>query len=100
MQRRIFCATAALAASLCLSTGAYAQTKWDMATAYPAFNFHSKNIEQFVQDVDTATKGSLKITPHYGASLFKMPEIKRAVQTGNVQMGEFFLVSFAPVKRS
>ena len=94
MQRRIFCATAALAASLCLSTGAYAQTKWDMATAYPAFNFHSKNIEQFVQDVDTATKGSLKITPHYGASLFKMPEIKRAVQTGNVQMGEFFLVSF------
>lgn len=63
MQRRIFCATAALAASLCLSTGAYAQTKWDMATAYPAFNFHSKNIEQFVQDVDTATKGSLKITP-------------------------------------
>lgn len=94
MQRRIFCASAALAASLCLSTGAYAQTKWDMATAYPAFNFHSKNIEQFVQDVDTATKGSLKITPHYGASLFKMPEIKRAVQTGNVQMGEFFLVSF------
>ena len=94
MQRRIFCATAALAASLCLSTGAYAQTKWDMATAYPAFNFHSKNIEQFVQDVDKATQGSLKITPHYGASLFKMPEIKRAVQTGNVQMGEFFLVSF------
>lgn len=94
MQRRTFCATAALAASLCLSTGLHAQTKWDMATPYPAFNFHSKNIEQFIKDVDTATNGSLKITPHFGASLFKMPEIKRAVQTGNAQMGEFFLVSF------
>ena len=94
MKRRIFCTTAALAAGLCLGTTAIAQTKWDFATAYPAFNFHSKNNEQFVKDVEAATGGALKITPHFGASLFKMPEIKRAVQTGNAQMGEFFLVSF------
>lgn len=94
MQRRIFCATAALAVSLGFAGGAAAQTKWDFATAYPAFNFHSKNNELFVKDVDAATGGALKITPHFGASLFKMPEIKRAVQTGNAQMGEFFMVSF------
>lgn len=96
MQRRIFCATAALAATLTWPAAALAQnaTIWDFASAYPAFNFHSKNNAQFVQDVQTATQGKLKITPHFGASLFKMPEIKRAVQTGNAQLGEFFLVSF------
>ncbi len=94
MKRRIFCATATLVASIGFSGTAAAQTKWDFATAYAAHNFHSKNNEQFVKDVDAATQGKLKITPHFGASLFKMPEIKRAVQTGNAQMGEFFLVSF------
>jgi len=94
MKRRIFCATATLVASMGFAGSAMAQTKWDFATAYGAGNFHSKNNEQFVKDVDAATQGALKITPHFGASLFKMPEIKRAVQTGNAQMGEFFLVSF------
>lgn len=94
MKRRDFCASAALATGLGFASQAQAATKWDFATAYPAINFHSKNNEQFVKDVDAATGGALKITPHFGASLFKMPEIKRAVQTGNAQMGEFFLVSF------
>lgn len=94
MKRRIFIATTALAASVGFAGTAAAQTKWDFATAYPAHNFHSKNNEQFVKDVEAATQSKLKITPHFGASLFKMPEIKRAVQTGNAQMGEFFLVSF------
>lgn len=97
MKRRTFCLTTALAATAGtagLANLAWAKTKWDFATAYPAVNFHSKNNEQFVKDVAEATDGELDITPHFGASLFKMPEIKRAVQTGNVQMGEFFLVSF------
>ena len=94
MKRRILCATAVLAAAAGFAGSALAQTKWDFATAYAPFNFHSKNNEQFVKDVDAATQGKLKITPHFGASLFKMPEIKRAVQTGNAQMGEFFMVSF------
>ncbi len=94
MKRRDFCASAVLATGLGFVTQARAETKWDFATAYPAINFHSKNNQQFVDDVAAATGGALKITPHFGASLFKMPEIKRAVQTGNAQMGEFFLVSF------
>ncbi len=36
----------------------------------------------------TQPPAAAQITPHFGASLFKMPEIKRAVQTGNAQMGE------------
>ena len=38
-----------------------------------------------------ATGGKLEITVHAGASLFKAPEIKRAVQTGQSQMGEILL---------
>ena len=94
MKRRIFCVTATLLASVGIAGHVMAQSKWDFATAYGPSNFHSKNNELFVKDVDAATGGKLKITPHFGASLFKMPEIKRAVQTGNAQMGEFFLVSF------
>jgi TRAP-type C4-dicarboxylate transport system substrate-binding protein len=93
MIRRTLLATA-LATSLSFAAGAHAQAKWDLASAYPAFNFHSQNLAQFAKDVDSATQGALKITNHNGASLFKAPEIKRAVQGGQAQSGEFFMVSF------
>lgn len=93
MKRRTFFA-ATMAASLGLALNAHAATQWDLPSAYPAFNFHSKNIAQFAKDIDTATQGALKITGHPGASLFKGPEIKRAVQGGQAQAGEFFMVSF------
>jgi TRAP-type C4-dicarboxylate transport system substrate-binding protein len=73
---------------------AAAQTKWDMPTAYPTSNFHTENIQQFATDVDKATGGKLKITIHANASLFKAPEIKRAVQGGQAQIGEILLVNF------
>ena len=77
-----------------LATAAHAQTKWDLPTAYPASNFHTENLAQFVTDVDKATGGKLKITLHPNASLFKAPEIKRAVQGGQAQAGEILLVNF------
>ena len=45
-------------------------------------------------DVEKATGGKLKITVHANASLFKAPEIKRAVQGGQAQMGEILLANF------
>jgi TRAP-type transport system periplasmic protein len=79
---------------LALAFPAMAQTKWDMPTAYPANNFHTENIQQFAGDVDRATGGKLKITVHPGASLFKAPEIKRAVQGAQAQLGEILLVNY------
>ncbi len=73
---------------------AFAQTKWDLPAAYPTTNFHTENIIQFAKDVDLATAGKLKITVHANASLFKAPEIKRAVQGGQAQIGEILLVNF------
>jgi TRAP-type C4-dicarboxylate transport system substrate-binding protein len=84
----------AAAIGFAVALPAAAQTKWDLPTAYPATNFHTENITQFASDVDKATGGKLKIQVHANASLFKAPEIKRAVQGGQAQAGEILLVNF------
>jgi TRAP-type transport system periplasmic protein len=86
--------TAAGLALAGLTLGAAAQTKWDLPAAYSATNFHSVNLQEFANDVDKATGGKLKITVHANASLFKAPEIKRAVQGGQAQAGEILLANF------
>ena len=94
MQRRTFSLTALGLALVCGLGTAQAQTRWDLPAAYPASNFHSINLAAFASDVDKATGGKLKITVHAGASLFKAPEIKRAVQGGQAQMGEILLAAY------
>ncbi len=84
----------AMALAAMIAVPAVAQTKWEMPTAYPADNFHTENIAQFASDVDRATGGKLKIAVHSNASLFKAPEIKRAVQRNQAQIGEILLVNF------
>jgi TRAP-type C4-dicarboxylate transport system substrate-binding protein len=83
-----------VAATACAALSVQAQTKWDLPAAYPATNFHSVNLQAFADDVDKASGGKLKITVHPNASLFKAPEIKRAVQGGQAQIGEILLVNF------
>ena len=88
---------AAALAALTMSAAAQAQTqtKWDMPTPYAATNFHTENIIQFAADVDKATGGKLKIQVHPNASLLKMNEIKRGVQSGQVQIGEILLTAYS-----
>ncbi|MGC1695354.1 MAG: TRAP transporter substrate-binding protein [Pseudolabrys sp.] len=82
---------AAVTAFALAATPAFAQIKWNLPAAYPADNPHSENLGLFAKDVAAATGGKLQITVHPAASLFKAPEIKRAVQTGQVQIGEVLL---------
>jgi len=84
-------------AALCaaFAAAAQAQVKWDMPTPYPATNFHTENIAQFVADIDKATHGKLKITVHANGSLFKANEIKRAVQGGDAQVGEILISGYS-----
>ncbi len=86
---------AACAVALLAQTSAFAQAKWDLPTAYPATNYHTENIAQFAKDVEAASGGKLKVTVHANASLFKAPEIKRAVQSGQAQAGEILLANFS-----
>jgi TRAP-type C4-dicarboxylate transport system substrate-binding protein len=92
LNRRVAGFAAALV--LMASASASAQTKWDLPSAYPATNYHTENLMQFAADVDKATGGKLKITVHANAALFKAPEIKRAVQGGQAQMGEILMANF------
>jgi TRAP-type transport system periplasmic protein len=81
---------AALALVLGLAGAAGAET-WDMPTPYGDTTFHTVNIRQFAQDVAAATDGALEITVHSAGSLFPHGEIKNAVRSRQVPIGEFFL---------
>ena len=93
MRKSVFWLAGAMIATAALS--AQAQTKWDLPSAYPAANFHVENLVEFTKDVSQASKGKLNITVHPAASLYKAPEIKRAVQGNQAQLGEILLVNFA-----
>lgn len=94
LSRRVALAAPSL---LLLGTGAgaRAQTRWQMATPYPDPNFHTRNIREFVAEVEQATDGRLAIQVHSNASLLPMPQIKAGVQRGQVQMGEILLTAYA-----
>jgi TRAP-type transport system periplasmic protein len=83
--------TAVALAVAIAATLTFAQTKWDMPTGYAIGSFQTQNVQQFANDVEKATGGKLKITLHANGSLFKANEIKRAVQTGQTQAGEFIV---------
>jgi TRAP-type C4-dicarboxylate transport system substrate-binding protein len=91
--RRLFTAMLTGLALAGLSTGVAAQN-WDMPLPYPDGNFHTKNVRAFTDEVKQLSGGKLNITVHSGASLFKMPEIKRAVRTGQAQIGEILLSAY------
>ena len=83
-----------IAAALAACGTAQAQTKWDMPTPYSDGEFHTRNIKQFVEDVQKATGGKLSIVVHANGSLIKHPDILRAVSTGQVNIAEFLLGQF------
>jgi len=85
--------TAALTLAVCgaLAGTAVADEKWDMPMAYADSNYHTQNGKLFAEAVNIATGGDLEIVVHGGGSLFKGGDIKRAVQTGQAQIGERLL---------
>ena len=73
-----------------LSTAA-AATSWTMVSGYPEESFLTKNIRQFIAEVEKETKGELKIDLRSNDTLIKHDAIKRAVQAGQVPIGEIRL---------
>lgn len=93
-RRALLAATGGLAAAAIGTSGAQAQTRWQFATAYADGNFHTKNLREFAEQVQSATGGKLQIQVHSNASLLRMPEIKRGVQTGQAQLGEILMSAY------
>ncbi|MEM9970219.1 MAG: TRAP transporter substrate-binding protein [Pseudomonadota bacterium] len=81
-------ATTALTAAMALPVAA---ETWDMPMAYSGSNFHSVTGAEFGNCVTTGTGGEIEIVTHPSGSLFKGADIKRAVQTGQVNIGERLL---------
>ncbi|MEL7276731.1 MAG: TRAP transporter substrate-binding protein [Pseudomonadota bacterium] len=79
-----------LAAAFGLAAPALAD-KWDMPMAYSGSNYHSVTGAEFAQCVTTGTGGDIEITTHPGGSLYAGADIKRAIQTGQVPIGERLL---------
>ena len=81
-----------LGATLAAGAGLWPKPNGICRPAYPADNPHTENLVAFAKDVDAATSGKLQITVHPGASLFKAPDIKRAVadRTGADRRGAAF----------
>ena len=83
---------ASMAATFAAAIGiAHAGETWDMPMAYADSNYHTQNGKLFAEAVGICTGGGLDIVVHGGGSLFKGNEIKRAVQTGQVPIGERLL---------
>ncbi len=92
MKFTTFSAVAALAVTA--ATASHAES-WDMPMAYAASNFHSEFGVIFADKVREATDGEIDITVHAGGSLFGGGDIKRAIQTGQVPIGERLMSSHA-----
>ena len=80
--------------TLAATAPASAQTKWDLPSAYPATTSTPRTSSSSRTTSTRRSGGKLKIQLHPNASLFKAPEIKRAVQGGQAQAGEILLVNF------
>lgn len=79
------------AAALAVLAGPAAAEVWDMPMAYSGSNFHSATGAEFAQCVTTGTGGEIEVVTHPGGSLFAGADIKRAIQTGQVPIGERLL---------
>ncbi len=89
MHRLAACIAAAMLALGSAVAGA--ETRWDMATPYGESTFHTQNIREFVNEINAATNGELRIEVHSAGSLVSHPNIKRAVRSRQIQMGEVFI---------
>ncbi len=88
----------AMAIGLTAASGAWADghaQSWDMPMAYAATNYHSEHGVIFADKVREYTDGAIDITVHPGGSLFGGGDIKRAIQTGQVPIGERFMSAHA-----
>ncbi|MFL9812546.1 TRAP transporter substrate-binding protein [Stutzerimonas sp. VN223-3] len=82
----------ALACAIGLATfSAQAADKWNMTAENPDGNSITEVAKEFAKNVAEATDNELQIRVHGNSMLFKRPEVKRAVQTGQVQLGDVLM---------
>jgi TRAP-type C4-dicarboxylate transport system substrate-binding protein len=97
--RRTAIAAAALVAFGLPGLAAGQQHRMNLADAYPQTEFINQNMQKWGEEIRAATNGAVQINMHFAGSLFKNPDIKRAVQTGQVEFGTQLMQNLGPEKR-
>jgi len=92
--RRVLRTFVLVVSSLAAATS-FAVEKWNFATPYNEKEYLTINDAEFAKEVEKGTNGAIEISIHANASLFKLPEMKRAVQTRQVAIGEVFLSAWS-----
>lgn len=84
-----------LAASTAIALSAssvWAETKWDLSTAWGANNFHAQSAIAFADAVREETNGSVDITVHLSGEIgVKITEKLSSVENGVIQMADMLL---------
>ena len=86
---------AAAGAALGAPSLASAQARLQMAVPYPDGNFHTRNVREWLAELEASSRGRVNVQLHSNGSLLGMPAIKRGVQQGQVQMGEILLTAYS-----
>lgn len=85
-------AGAAMLASASLVAGAAtAQTTWNMPVRSNTQNYMTQNVMEFVEDIAENTGEEIRIEVHPEDALVRQPDILRAVQTQQVELGEYLM---------
>ena len=85
-------AAATLFAGAMLAAGAVAaQTTWNMPVRSNTQNYMTQNAMQFAEDVAENTGGEIEVELHPEDALVRQPDVMRAVQTGQVELGEYLM---------
>lgn len=92
--RRQFVAGLAGTSVLAAPTVLRAQTAWDMPVPYTDGTYHTQNVRWWVDEIAKATNNGIKIQVHSNNSLIRLPEILRAVGSGQVAAGEILISQF------
>ena len=74
---------------------ACAAVEINVATAYAADNFQTRNLQAYANDVATATGGQINMKIHPAGSLIKPAEIFSGVREGRAEAGEVIMSSLA-----
>lgn len=81
---------ALLAGALSVSTAAMAET-WNIPVRSNTSNYMTQNIQEFADDLAERTDGALTLEIHPEDALVRQPDVMRAVQTRQVELGEYLM---------
>ncbi len=87
LARKFTLTLVSIAALFCVATPVASQTKLDLAIFHPERNAWTTTLKWWIDEVDKATQGRVKVVPHFAGSLVSLNETFKSVRDGAVPAG-------------